>query len=448
MAEVATSAGRGTTRVIDVNTIAAVPKYLDRSNRPNNELSLGLQFGMYLNIYDSHNWSVPPDWSSNKRISLRCEMQSELLKGLQSRQIAMLQGNNKDSSLTFIAKSTSPFVTGMGNEHPLENGFLFLNPYGLPYLPGSSIKGVLRRATEELIHANWFSGEGNWNVLDIFYLFGLETISGSDEWYRGFAVDKEQIEKYLHFIAPNQSDQHENILNANSPILELVRSRNLSAKGILSFWDCYPSGYIELEFDIMTPHQTDYHQKEGEPHDSESPNPIRFLTIPPRSQFTFHISLPDAYQIREYIPKNWQEIIEKAFEHAFHWLGFGAKTAVGYGTMSRDKIKENQVIKQLSDGQPVIDNSGDGAPPLDRVERAIKECLDTRPNKSEPETSSLITALKEGRWEGDLKIEIAENVKDRLQEEKKWRETSQKKDPKKDRIYQNTLLVMEWIKGK
>lgn len=443
MAEMATSAGRGTTKVIDVNTIAAVPKYLDRPNRPKNELSLGLQFGMYLNIYDSHDWSVPPDWSSNKRISLRCEMQSELLKGLQSRQIAMLQGNNKDSSLTFVAKSTSPFVTGMGNEHPLENGFSFLNPYGLPYLPGSSIKGVLRRATEELIHTDWFSGEGKWSLMDIIHLFGLETLHTGNEWYQGFNVDNAHIEKYLRFIAPNQSDQQlKNILASKSPILELVRSSNLSARGVLNFWDCYPSGYRELEFDIMTPHQTDYYQKKREPHDSESPNPIRFLTIPPGSQFTFHISLSsDACQIREYMPGNWQEIIEKAFEHAFHWLGFGAKTAVGYGTMYRDKSKENPETES-----PIVKN-GEMEVPSDPVERAIKELLDARPNKSEPETSFLVTALREGRWEGELKIEIAKHVKDKLQKKKEWRETNLSKNSKNIKIHKRTLEVMRWIKG-
>ena len=191
----------------------------------------------------------------------------------------------------------------------------------------------------------------------------------------------------------------------------------------------------------MTPHQTDYHQENGEPHDTKSPNPIRFLTIPPRSQFTFHISLCDACQIKEYIPENWQEIIEKAFEHAFHWLGFGAKTAVGYGTMVRDKSKKNQETES-----PIVKKE-EVEVPSDPVERAIKELLDAHPNKSEPETSSLITALREGRWEGELKIEIAKNVKDRLQKENKWRETNQSKNTKNIKIHLRTLEVMRWIEG-
>jgi CRISPR-associated protein Cmr6 len=35
---------------------------------------------------------------------------------------------------------------------------------------------------------------------------------------------------------------------------------------------------------------------------------------------------------------HWKALLQSAFEHAFQWLGFGAKTAVGYGAMDhRDR---------------------------------------------------------------------------------------------------------------
>lgn len=444
MAEVATSISRSTTRIIDVNTIAAVPKYLERTDRPNDELSLGLRFGMYLNVYNEQNWFV--DKESRPRFEHR---QDKLLEALDSRQKTMLQGVSKDNSLTLVAKSTSPFVTGMGNEHPLENGFSFLNPYGLPYLPGSSIKGVLRRSAEELIHADWYSGESDWSLMDIIYLFGLETLHTDQKWYGGFRVDIVEIKKYLHFIAQNHSDLEKRISTSNAPILELVRSSNLSAKGILNFWDCYPSGYRGLEFDIMTPHQTDYYQKGRVPHDSESPNPIRFLTIPPNSQFIFHVCVSDANQIRDYIPKNWKVIIEKSFEHAFQWLGFGAKTAVGYGTMERipkAEIKIQDEISEIKRKEKEKQDEAEKIESMSPVEQLVHTFLRDRQNQNDPETSSLITALRQGTWEGNLKMDIARIVKDRLQKENKWKENSQAKNPKKDKVYQNTLQVMEWIK--
>ncbi len=43
-----------------------------------------------------------------------------------------------------ILKNASRFVTGMGREHPLENGFTWHHTLGVPFLPGSSFKGILR----------------------------------------------------------------------------------------------------------------------------------------------------------------------------------------------------------------------------------------------------------------------------------------------------------------
>ena len=36
----------------------------------------------------------------------------------------------------------------------------------------------------------------------------------------------------------------------------------------------------------------------------------------------------------------WKRLVKAAFEHAFKWLGFGEKTAVGYGTMESDPRAE------------------------------------------------------------------------------------------------------------
>src|SRR5438445_3538425 len=85
----------------------------------------------------------------------------------------------------------------------------------------------------------------------------------------------------------------------------------------------------------MTPHQTHYYQGGEWPHESGQPNPIAFLTVPPGSRFTFHITC-DRARLNKIAPnlgerELWKQLLERAFEHAFAWLGFGAKTAVGYG---------------------------------------------------------------------------------------------------------------------
>jgi hypothetical protein len=132
-------------------TRIAVPEAIGRSLDLNDgfrEAAPGHRFLMYLPMWK-------PDWSLDKGAKASaaracCPMPTavgQLRAGVCQRQgvLAAAQG-----ALTIEALSTAPFATGLGNEHPIENGFAFLTPYGLPYLAGSGLKGVLRRAAQEL----------------------------------------------------------------------------------------------------------------------------------------------------------------------------------------------------------------------------------------------------------------------------------------------------------
>ncbi|TXF11475.1 type III-B CRISPR module RAMP protein Cmr6 [Pelomicrobium methylotrophicum] len=244
------------------------------------------------------------------------------------------------------ALATAPFTTGLGNEHPLENGFAFLWPYGLPYLPGSGVKGVVRRAAEELASGQWEEDRG-WRGLDR-PAYVLEVHSGKE---------KRRIElsvlDVLFGREPPEGDPD-------------------AVRGALSFWDVIPR--IEgdsLLVEVMTPHQSHYYQqkKEGKsgdsdtPHDSGQPTPIFFLTVPPGSQFTFYVVCDTAHLNRltenkldgapdllaeEEGKRRWQQLLKAAFEHAFEWLGFGAKTAVGYGAMTRPTETQEAKVRTES----------------------------------------------------------------------------------------------------
>jgi len=54
-----------------------------------------------------------------------------------------------------------------------------------------------------------------------------------------------------------------------------------------------------------------------------------------KSQFPFYVECNPAF-LTPAQQKNWQTLIQSAFDHAGKWLGFGAKTAVGYGRMQLD----------------------------------------------------------------------------------------------------------------
>lgn len=234
------------------------------------------------------------------------------MPALLERQKALFATLPSHERFALAAKAIAPFTTGLGNEHPLENGFAFLSPYGLPYLPGSGVKGVLRQAARELASGEWGEMHG-WSSAAMEVLFGLESQDGDSDHLRG----------------------------------------------VLSFWDVYPqlAGH-KLMVEIMTPHQGHYYQQRikpesgnsATPHDSGQPNPIHFLTVPPGSGFSFFVTC-DTRRLEMLAPElleneRWKALLQAAFEHAFLWLGFGAKTAVGYGVMQADDSATAELATQ------------------------------------------------------------------------------------------------------
>ena len=368
--------------------IAAVPKYLGSDFM---SASPGLRFGIYLKLWGVNAKTKELLWTTqdinyrpvgrDRRVrEFKDENKTSALDAAVllndndrmamaahvRRQQAIFFTAAGEDGLELMAKSVAPFTTGLGNEHPLENGFAFLNPYGLPYLPGSGIKGVVRRAAEELAHRDFFHGGSGWTLPAIWHLFGFEpwlTSAGRradsewEEWVDGFSVSKDEIGAYLDTVIDERADGYEGlkhrIRKADDPtsaLRLLLQNRHLHVRGALEFWDAVPQIMSSrLSVEIMTPHHSHYYQKRAHagsvsPHDSGRPNPISFLTVPPGSGFVFHVRCNQKRLFRS-APEladdhRWCALVQAAFEHAFEWLGFGAKTAVGYGAMATDRTAE------------------------------------------------------------------------------------------------------------
>lgn len=436
--------------------ISATPAYLGQDF---SQASPGLRFGMYLPLWGINRRTRELLWSTadidyavrgqqreereikveNKTFALQQACKFTINDKATMTALAQRQSHTAQAAanvLTLDAIATAPFTTGLGNEHPLENGFAFLNPYGLPYLPGSGVKGVLRQAARELASGEWGDSHG-WNDDKIHLLerkgqptIELSTIDAL------FGLEGED----------GDSDQ---------------------VRGALSFWDALPLiPGDSLAVDIMTPHQSHYYQqkkdrKSGDstsPHDSGQPNPISFLTLPPLTRFAFHVQC-DAAHLERLAPdlahgNRWQQLLIKAFEHAFEWLGFGAKTRVGYGAMQVDQAALKRRDREAAERQAQAEREAAerqrlaALATMSPVDLAIRECLDARKDPNLGEIPALKNALKAGQWQGDMKRDIALRLRDRMQAAKKWKESTQAKKPEKDGDYQDTLLVQSWIAGK
>jgi CRISPR type III-B/RAMP module RAMP protein Cmr6 len=223
-----------------------------------------------------------------------------------------------------------------------------LTPYGLPYLPGSGVKGVLRQAARELVSGEWGDARG-WSTEPVcpLQVDGKPVLDGRDR-----PVKLSVIEGLFGRETPSGESGH--------------------VRGTLAFWDVIPQiPGDSLMVEVMTPHQGHYYQEKAEagsidPHESGHPIPIGFLTVPPGSRFVFHVEC-DLVRLERLAPDlaaegRWKVLLEAAFRHAFAWLGFGAKTAVGYGHM--------QVAADRAPAPPGVVAGGAGPGPALRPEIA------------------------------------------------------------------------------
>lgn len=346
----------------------ALPDYLTRNARFD-DCPPGHRFGLYFDGWEA-DWRKP----SNKTPAFKTvanalpEHSRQALRALCARQ-QMLAGSLGDSLLTHPARLTAPLATGLGNEHPLENGFAFLTPHGLPYLAGSGVKGVLRRAAEELVKGEWGDACG-WDKTGIDILFGLETEPGD--------------------------------------------TQATHTRGALSFWDLFfqPPGDKAplLAVEIMTPHHSQYLQHDGSPHANEQPTPIPFLAVAAGSHCTLYVQCNPALIPADHaeLRDGWRALIEAAIDLAGEWLGFGAKTAVGYGRLEIDpKVRaqrEAEREKQERERQQREAEAALALKPADQqlLDRLTKR-LDTLP--TDPRTAKPIPQLTSGKdWQPVLDL--------------------------------------------
>lgn len=170
-------------------------------------------------------------------------------------------------------------VSGLGMGHPLETGFVWHRTLGVPYLPGSSVKGLIRA---------WAERWGGSNM----------------------------PEEVVRLFGPRGEEAQIN-----------------PAAGSLIVFDALPIGIPKLEVDIMNPHYAPYYQAGKPPADYYPPRPIFFLAVAPGQTFEFALA-PRSGNYRNEITEQAKTDLERGMrllQEALENIGAGGKTAVGYG---------------------------------------------------------------------------------------------------------------------
>lgn len=223
---------------------------------------------------------------------IKANFPKDIIENIYKRYYNSIKKLNLKLSKELILKPDWRLIVGLGNESVYETSMTLHHIYGIPYIPGSAIKGVVR----SYIIAKEF-GKDEDNSLD---LKNAENRALQDQ---GFCD-----------IFGNESRQ-----------------------GKIIFFDAFPIKVPKIEPDVMNVHYPDYYGNNKYPADYQNPNPIFFLTVKD-SAFLFMIGIKNKNNeiINEgkFKGQNILQVVENYLKEALSEHGIGAKTAVGYGYMN------------------------------------------------------------------------------------------------------------------
>jgi len=219
----------------------------------------------------------------------------------------------------FRLKTAYRLVIGAGYPSFIENGFLFHHVYGIPYIPGETLKGLARA---------------------VFILSVAEAMRGKLDPSKIEEVLSEEAKGTLH-----QIPEKINIILDNYTIENPVETfrkifGSKERRGQVIFFDAYPVDFNSsehFEADIMNPHYGKYYQSQSEkeaPADWLSPTPIHFLALKEGIVFEFSLGLAPLEPMEDDDEKLLLETARKLLEVGLENFGVGNKKRKGYGWFS------------------------------------------------------------------------------------------------------------------
>lgn len=278
------------------------------------------------------------------------------------------------SSRTF--ETEGRLIAGLGGSNVLETG-LTLNPlYGVPMIPGSSLKGL----AAHYCSMAWGAG---------------------DERFRSPALD-------ARTRPTRQAGAVYEVLFGKVP---LTGKEEDAEAGYLRFYDAWllpDSLPNSLCPDVMTPHHSGYYTGEGAPTDFDDPNPVTFLSV--RGSFEVRVGCEDPDPD---VRKKWEELALRILEEAFKNCGAGGKTRSGYGRMKRVESKEERQARQQREQRAETERLNREA----GFKHSIGEELMVRCDKVNNKNSSFtMDDGKTARFDPALKVEKGTEVLARIKE--------------------------------
>lgn len=328
----------------------ALPLYqgLHAPERPEASAHIGLWFERYFSAYsvafDEVDEGARSQWL---KTCARQKHGQQFIDRLTSKAIRNSQMASAFGGDARVYHCQGRFVTGIGNAHPLENGFSWHPTLGMPYLAGSAVKGLVRAV--------------------------LETALDDTE------AEKKRLLK-LWFGTEAKGDVAEQA-------------------GALIFLDALPVAPCDLKAEVLTPHMGKWYEKgekdplkpEVMPGDWHSPVPVLWLAASDlKLQFTV---LPRAGMEQAVcLSEVWE-----ALEYGLSTLGAGAKTALGFGHFIPDEKTQQQLDSSVKEKQAALQQQvrRAQATPAEISIIDLENHLTALPKGAKPGTADYLKAMEE-----------------------------------------------------
>ncbi|MBX3141505.1 MAG: type III-B CRISPR module RAMP protein Cmr6 [Trueperaceae bacterium] len=216
---------------------------------------------------------------------------------------------------------SSRLLVGHGNSSAVDVGMTVHHTWGVPVIPGSTLKGLLAHYVDAtygpsdpgLTPSEQVDAERARVDYQGVTWRGGRAVLGPGRFYRAL------------FGAPDTSGA-----SAPGPRDDLHGG---AQGGLVTFHDALyvpdkePRQAKPFAADVLTVHQRVYYNKLGQgaaPNDYDDPNPVSFLTVRPGTRMLIAISGQ----------ADWTELAERLLRDALEHWGVGGKTSSGYGRLT------------------------------------------------------------------------------------------------------------------
>lgn len=193
----------------------------------------------------------------------------------------------------WVGKLDGRLFIGTGTEHVLETNLSLSRPYGMPYIPGSALKGITRAYVESHPEDRQLCSISR-------ILFGLVDESDPDLCEAGYIIFHD------------------------------------------AWWvPASDKSYSPFVQDIVTPHHQEYYARKAAATDFDSPIPCSQLAT--QGSFLFCVEAAD---------QQWASLAMRLLRHALKHYGVGSKGSAGYGYFTEFPDWEKMLAEIETKSQP------------------------------------------------------------------------------------------------